>query len=143
MSQALDFYQALKNKDAAQARRIMDTARAQIQAKEMAMIEQDGSTTVDDVLGLPATNSADPKRKYSRRATASEKIADRRSKGGSQTATSVKTDTLTLTGDQLVKLWQLTTGGRLIIDDTSDGTPVYYVSFDSLQAALPKILETL
>lgn len=138
MSQALAFFEALKNKDTARARRIMAKAREQIQAKETAMIEQD-ELTVDGVL---ATNGNGPKRKYSRRATASDDSGSKKGKG-SRTATSTKTNTLTLTGEQLAKLWQLTTGGQLIIDDTDGGAPVYYVSLDSLQTALPKILETL
>ena len=141
MSQALDFFQALKNKDTARARRIMADARTKQQVKEIAMIEDE--LTVDDVLGLPATNGTGPKRKYSRRATASEEITEKKKGKGSRTATSTKTNTLTLTSEQLAKLWKLTTGGQLIIDDTDDGAPVYHVSLDSLQTALPKILETL
>jgi hypothetical protein len=49
---------------------------------------------------------------------------------------------VTLNQDQLSKLWQVITGGRIVIDESA-GRIVAHVSLDSFEKALPILLERL
>lgn len=51
-------------------------------------------------------------------------------------------DVVTLSQEQLSKLWEVVTGGRLMLDQIG-GKPVAHVSLDSFKKALPLLLERL
>lgn len=75
--------------------------------------------------------SSPPKRKYTRKPAAAAKPPAGPSK---------KSNTLQLTGAQLVKLYGLLTGGGQLIISSEDE---YHVSRDSLDLILPILLEKL
>lgn len=136
MSQALQFYNALKSNEPAQARQILRQARSKktVSDAEIDRFEE-GLGPAD-----PDRNGNQPKKRtYTRRKKSDAPNTGLALRGRAQGP--IKTNTVQLSPDQMVRLWAAVTGGKLIIDDTGD--LAFHVSFDSLQSVIPALLERL
>lgn len=136
MSEVMQFYNALKSNEPAQARQILRQARSKKTVSDAEIDRfEDGLGPAD-----PDRNGNQPKKRaYTRRPKSDAPKAGLTLRGSAKGP--VKTNTVQLSPDQMVRLWSAVTGGKLIIDDTGD--LAFHVSFDSLQSVIPALLERL